>query len=124
MVAVVQWHTGDVFRACVDRLQTKCPVSAATRRFEFGMKFALKGENELCGFALLVRSLREFFICFVDESSALCASPRAHAHKPAIDHPERSEALECRIDPAIERNVGRTLVRRRRVSIATKDLAD
>src|SRR5882724_5132242 len=77
MVAVVQWHTGDVFRACVDRLHTKCPVSAATRRFEFGMKFALKGENELCGFALLVRSLREFFICFVDESSALCESKGA-----------------------------------------------
>src|SRR6266850_2515427 len=88
------------------------------------MKFALKGENELGGFALLVRSLREFFTCFVDESSALCASPRAHAHKPAIDDTERSEALECRIDPGIQGDIGRTLIRGRRGSITSKDLAD
>jgi hypothetical protein len=62
--------------------------------------------------------------CFAQQTRTLITRPGAHTGKSTVDQTHGSKAIERRIDPAVERNIRRTLICRRVRALAAKDLAD
>src|SRR5258708_169571 len=124
VIAIRKWLSRDSGHSCVDGFDAPAKLSVATFSLEFVVEFGLEqAKNLFCLWSTAafpihrVRSL-------LQKPDALIARPRPHPCEPAVNHAHSNQAVKSRINPAVEWYVRRPLIRWRRCSIATKDLAN
>src|SRR6266851_8673194 len=124
MIAIGQRLPGNIGHAGVEGidLRTNRRIVAAT--FELFAEFRFQKAKDL--FCLRPAAAFSFdrLRGFLQEANTLIARPRLHPFECAIDQTHGGQPVKGGIDPAIERDVWRSLIRGSECSIATKDLAD
>ena len=122
MIAVGKGLARDFSHATIDRFDLGPSTAAAANSFPIATEFSFKQAVDLLGLRAACARL-DVISGLIQKSHTLVSSPRLHACKPAVDQAHGREPVQGRINPAIERNVGRTLIRWRMRSVA-KELAD
>src|SRR6266446_8940160 len=124
VIAVCERLSGDCCNSRVNRFDAPAKTSVAAPSFDFVAEFRF----EQAIYLLRLRPTSAFSIyglgSFLQEANALIARPRLHPFESAINQTHGCQAVKSRIDPAIQGDIGRALVRWRVRSIAPKDLAD
>src|SRR5207247_8343383 len=124
VIAVCERLSGDCCNSRVNRFDASAKSSVATFSFEFVTEFRF--EQPMDFFRLRPASAFSIYRLgsFLQETNALIASPGLHPFECAIDQTHSCQAVESWIDPAIQGDIGRPLIRRRGVSVAAEEFAD
>ena len=84
----------------------------------FPAKFALQFIDEVLLIATRGVTAVQPFLRFTEQSGEFPACPGPVSGKCAVNQTEGGQAIECRINPAVQRNIRRSLILRQRVSLA------
>src|SRR5579859_304465 len=123
MIAVGEWLARDIGHAGIDRFQVGAGAVWTSRSIKFAAEFRFEELIRLLGFRATDAGV-DTLTRFAQKANALVSRPGFHPSESAVDQAHGREAIKRRINPAIERNIGGTLIFGRVRTIATKDLAD
>ena len=107
VIAVCKRRPGNPGESRIDRLETQRPIASSAEEIDLWREFLPQGIIEPRRFCLFSRVLQAL-ARFIYQTRAFQPRPRADSENCVIYRAHRHQAIEKRIDPAIERNVRRT----------------